>query len=164
VDPKAPPLDQPVPIAGQILRVLGDLVTVRAVGADTGGAYALFETCTPAGAGMPPHLQRYEDEALFVIEGMFAVLVGDRTVELGPGGYLFVPRGTAHAYTNVGPGPGRLLMLVSPGGIHELFLAEVGAPVAGRAARARTLEPPDIARIAIRAEKYGVELLSGAPG
>lgn len=64
-----------------------------------------------------------------------------------------MPRETPHAYTNVGPGPGRLLVLVSPGGIHEHFLAETGA-----------LDPPDLERIATLAEKYGVELLAVPAG
>ena len=153
MDRTPPTRDHPAPAAGQILRVLGDLVAVKVLGADTGGAYALFETRTPAGGGMSPHLQRYEDEAYFVIEGSFAVRIGDQTHELGPGGFIFVPRETPHAYTNVGPGPGRLLVLVSPGGIHEHFLAETGA-----------LDPPDLERIATLAEKYGVELLAVPAG
>ena len=54
--------DQLTPVTGQFLRVLGDLLAVRAVGADTGGAYALFEARTPPGAGMPAHLQRQRDQ------------------------------------------------------------------------------------------------------
>ena len=76
-----------------------------------------------------------------------------RAVARGPGGYLFVPRGTPHAYKKVGPAPGRMLLLVSPGGIHEHFLAETGA-----------LDPPDPERIATLGEKYGVELLADPDG
>jgi quercetin dioxygenase-like cupin family protein len=153
MDATAPTFDEFAPAAGRFLRVLGDHIAVRAAGADTGGAYALFEARTLAGAGMPAHLQRYEDEAFLVLEGTFAIRVGARAVALGPGGYLFVPRGTPHAYRNVGPAPGRLLLLVSPGGIHEHFLAETGA-----------LDPPDPERIATLGEKYGVELLADPAG
>ncbi len=148
---------QLAPGDGQTYRLLGDLVTVKAVAADTGGAYALFEACTAPGEGTPPHVQRYDDETVFVLEGTYAVQIGQQTVELGPGGYVFVPRGTAHAYTNVGAGPARLLLLVSPGGIHELFLAEVGQPVAGPVARPEPDGRTDIAQVVAAAEKYGIE-------
>lgn len=147
------------PGAGQTLRVLGDLVTLKAVAADTRGAYALFEVRTAPGQGMPPHRQCYEDEALFVLEGTYAVQIGARIVELGPGDYAFVPREMPHAYTNAGPAPGRLLVLVSPGGIHEQFLAEIGARTDGVAGPAPP-DPADIAPIARAAEKYGVEFLT----
>ena len=153
MDPATTNLVPRVSAEGQPLRVLGDFVTVRAVGADTGGAYALFETHTLAGTGVPMHLQRYEDEAFLVFEGTFAVRVGGQTCRLGPGGYLFVPRATPHAYTNVGPDTGRLLLLVSPGGIHEHFVAEIGA-----------LDAPDDERVATLAEKYGVEFYATPAG
>jgi quercetin dioxygenase-like cupin family protein len=149
----APTGEPNTPVAGSFLTALGDLLAVRAAGVETGGAYALFEARTPPGGGMPSHLQRYEDEAFLVLEGTFAVRAGARTTELGPGGYLFVPRGTPHAYTNVGTGTGRLLVIVSPGGIHEQFLAEAGA-----------LASPDGERIATLGEKYGVELLAVPDG
>ena len=142
------------PEAGATMLVFGERVTLKAAAADTRGAYALFEVRTAPGQGIPAHRQRYEDEALFVLEGAYIVQIGERTIELGPGGYAFVPRETTHAYTNSATGPARLLVLVSPGGIHEQFLAEVGALVAA--------EPgvqPDIGRIASAAEKYGVEFL-----
>ncbi len=64
------------------------------------------------------HGRRYDEAAYFVLEGTDALRIGDGTVELGPGGYAFVPRGTPHTYTNRGAGPARLLLLMSPGAIH----------------------------------------------
>ena len=37
--------------SGRAVRVLGDRVTYKAIAAETGGAYSLFETSTPPGAG-----------------------------------------------------------------------------------------------------------------
>jgi quercetin dioxygenase-like cupin family protein len=147
---------------GQLFRVLGDLVAVKAAAVDTGGAYALFEARTAPGAGMPRQVRRYDDAAFVVLEGAYVVDVGDRTVGLGPGDYAFAPRGTAHAYTNVGAAPARLLILVSPGGIHEQFVAEVGALVGDGAARPGPAGPADIARVVAAAEKYGIEFLPPA--
>jgi mannose-6-phosphate isomerase-like protein (cupin superfamily) len=144
------------PGEGHHLTLVTDAVTVKATTDDTGGAFALYETETPPAGGCPPHVQRYDDEALFVIQGRYAVLIGDRQVELGPGGYVFIPRGTVHAFTNPGSEPARMLVLVTPGGIHEQFVAEVS----DRAGRAPW--EPDMARILAVAPKYGVEFTSPA--
>jgi hypothetical protein len=87
------------------------------------------------------------------------VEVGGRTVSLGPGGYAFAPRGVAHAFTQIGAGPARLLLLASPGGIHEQFVAEVGAPLGDPAARPEPADAAAMERVVAAAEKYGIEFL-----
>ena len=138
-------------------------MTAKAAAADTGGAYALFEAHTAPGQGMPPHLRRYDDEAFFVLEGTYALRIGDETVELGAGNHAFVPRGTPHAYTNSGTGPARLLLLVSPGGIHEQFISDVGEPVADPAAPAPAV-PSELGKFAAAAPKYGIEFVPPPAG
>jgi len=148
-----PPLPTLVaPGAGAVFRLLGEVVTCKATADDTGGAYALFALATPPRGGTPPRRHHLEDVAYFVLAGVYAVRVGGETRRLGPGAYAFVPRGTVQAYRNVGRGPARMLVLVSPGGIHERFLAEVGAPRADGA-------PPDVGKVLAAAPKYGVEFL-----
>ena len=110
---------------------------------------------------MPPHFGRYEDETLWVLEGLFGLRVGDVTLELGPGGYAFVPRGTGNALTNVGDGPGRILVLATPGGLHEKYLDELGGASGVPGAPAG---PADTERAAAIAAKYGVEFLPQESG
>lgn len=138
---------------GSQRRVITDLVTIRATGADTGGAYSLFEVETPSGGGYPPHTQRYEDEAFYVLDGAYVLLLGEDQVELEPGGYAFVPRGTMHAYTNVGPASSRMLVLITPGGIHEQFIEDAGD------AGDRPQWQPDMAKVLAVAPKYGIDFL-----
>lgn len=145
---------------GPTYRVVSDLVTFKAIAEDTGGAYSLFETLTPVGQGAPPHRQRFEDEAFFVLDGVYTFLVGDQHVELTAGGYAFVPRETVHAYTNSGTTPARMLILVSPGGIHEQFFAEAGEWIADRARLTQPATPPDLPRLLTTAAKYGIEILT----
>ncbi len=151
------------PTEGRTVRVIADLVTFKALAADTGGAYSLFETTTLPQGGTPPHRQHYEEEAFFVLEGTYTFRIGDETVALGPGGFAFVPRGTIHAFTNTGSGPARMLILVTPGGIHEQFFAEIGEPIADPAAPPPA-GPPDVEKLLAVAAKYGVEILPPPAG
>ncbi len=147
------------PSAGQVYRVIGDLVTFKAVGDETGGAYSLFETCTAPHLGTPPHLHHYEDESFYILEGTYGFQIGDEQVVLGPGGYAFAPRGTPHAYRNIGETPARMLIMETPGGIHERFFTEVGDLVTDPADAQAPAGPSDLGRIIAAAAKYGIELL-----
>ncbi len=151
---------QPVFVASQRtspqLRVITDIVSFIITGAETNGAYALFETVTVPQGGTPPHTQAYEDEAFYILEGSYTFLIGDRQVEAQPGAFAFVPRGTVHAYTNTGDTPARMLILVAPGGLHEQFFREAGDPVSD------PVGPPDIPRLVAAAAKYGITILPPA--
>ena len=142
------------PGEGRHLTLITDAVTIKAETAETGGLYALYETETPPAGGYPPHCQLYDDETLLVIEGTYAVLIGENQFELGPGGYAYIPRGTVHAFTNPGSEPARMLVLVTPGTVHEQFLDEVG----DRAGRAPW--EPEMAQLLAVAPKYGIEFMS----
>ncbi len=140
---------------------LGDaLVIFKAVAAETNGAFALFEMHTEPGDGMPAHRQRYDDEAIWVLQGSYIFQLGERTVTLAAGDYVFVPRGTVHAYTNRGDTPARMLIVLTPGGIHERFFAEVGESIEDRNVRRGPAGSPDLARLRGIALKYGIEILA----
>ena len=47
----------------------------------------------------------------------------------GPGSMMYVPRGCPHAFANPGPGPARMIFLVSPSG-HEHYQRELAELVA----------------------------------
>ena len=141
---------------GRTHSVLGDRVSVKATAEQTGGAYSLFEGQIRPGSGVPPHIERHEDEAFFVLEGTFALMIAGETVEIGPGDFAFVPRGTPHAFTNVGPESGRLIVLLSPGGIHERYFAELGGPTG---VPDIPTGPADIERAIAISAKYGIDFL-----
>jgi mannose-6-phosphate isomerase-like protein (cupin superfamily) len=44
---------------------------------------------------------------------------------LGPGDVMFAPKGTPHSVKSIGPETGRELIISSPGGIFDAFIAEV---------------------------------------
>jgi quercetin dioxygenase-like cupin family protein len=158
-----PPLEPKVVDSrtGMIYQVVNNLVTFKAMAADTNGAYALFEIWSNPGEGMPVHRQRYDDEGLWVLEGMYSMQLDDRTVTLVAGDYVLVPRGTLHGYTNSGDRHAGMLLLLTPGGIHERFFAEVGDRVAdGNAPPPATVL--DLTHLHAVAQKYGIEILLSA--
>ncbi len=144
---------------GTTYRVVTDLVTFKAVAENTAGAYSLFVTQTLPGQGTPPHLQHYEDEAFFILAGTYLFRMGDQQIQAKAGDYLFVPRETIHAYTNIGSEVAKMVILVSPGGLHEKFFAEAGDPIADLANPPEISGPPDLPRLLSVAAKYGVDIL-----
>jgi mannose-6-phosphate isomerase-like protein (cupin superfamily) len=72
------------------------------------------------GAWTLPHLHRAMEESFFILDGEFTFTVGEERVEVGPGMYVLVPRGTSHAIS-AGNGGGRFLTLMVPGGLEEMF-------------------------------------------
>ena len=143
--------------------VLGELVTYKIPSRRTGGAYALFEVATRAGAGVPPHVQHREDESFYVLEGEFEFLLHGHTLIAGASSLLYVPKGILHAHRNVGEGVGRLLVTQTPGGLYERFFEEVGKPVDGESGPLAFEARPEVDRIRAIASEYGIEILPSIP-
>jgi quercetin dioxygenase-like cupin family protein len=153
------------PQHGPAYRVANDLVVFKALAAETNGAYSLFEVCTEPGEGTQPHRQRYDDETLWVLEGTYTFQLDQHVVTLGTGGCVYVSRGTLHTFTNSGQVPARLLMLVTPGGIHERFFAEAGETITNvSAGHMPSSRPPDWPRLTSIARKYGIEFVPPVDG
>jgi quercetin dioxygenase-like cupin family protein len=115
------------PAQGRVVDLGVARMRVLANGQDvTRGAFSLTEFSGEAeGPWTVPHLHRGFEESFFVLDGHFTFGLGDETVEADPGTYLVVPRGTAHMIT-AGPGGGRFLTLMVPGGLEEMFF-ELGS-------------------------------------
>jgi quercetin dioxygenase-like cupin family protein len=146
---------------GEALWFNNDLLTLKATGAQTAGAFLLVEELARRGKVTPLHTHPAETETFYVVEGgMLMHLDGDeRTV--GAGGFVSVPPGVPHAYL-VTTEVARTLLLITPGtGAMERFFREAGEPAPDRA-----LPPPgplDIGRIGAAAELTGAVTILGPP-
>lgn len=96
------------------MRVLaaGDPLTER--------AFTLVEFTGQEGLWTVPHVHREMHESFFVLEGEFVFTVAGERINARAGSYVLVPRGTAHVLS-AGRGGGRLLTLMVPGGLEEMF-------------------------------------------
>jgi mannose-6-phosphate isomerase-like protein (cupin superfamily) len=95
----------------------------------TGGTVALVEQILqPHVLAAPLHIHSREDEFSWVIEGRLGAVLGDEEVFAEAGTLVCKPRGQWHTYWNAGDGRLRILEIITPGGIEELFrkLAEPG--------------------------------------
>ncbi|MGW7054206.1 cupin domain-containing protein [Streptomyces sp. NPDC054888] len=87
-----------------------------------GGRFALVEHRLPPHVlAAPVHKHTREDEFSFILEGAVGARFGDEEVVGEPGDLVFKPRDEWHTFWNAGRTPARLLEIISPGGLEELF-------------------------------------------
>jgi quercetin 2,3-dioxygenase len=103
-----------------------DITEILAKREQTGGALGLFRQIIAPKSGPPTHIHRANDEFFYIVSGEFSFKLSDRIVSTPPGSIVFVPRGTAHTFQNVGTEPGVLLVGVTPGGLEQMFAERQG--------------------------------------
>ncbi len=104
---------------------------IKASGEQTDGAFSLVEALDPMET--PKHVHDREDEAFYILGGEHEFECGDESFRLGPGGYIFLPRGIPHAHRRLGdPSESRMLIMVSPPGFENFFVELSDAREAGR--------------------------------
>jgi quercetin dioxygenase-like cupin family protein len=140
------------PAAGSTLNVLGITHIYKVTAAETAGAFSLWESVLPPGAGAPPHTHTREDEAFYVLSGELQIELEAEPAprRVAPGGFFFGARGQRHAVRNVGDQPTRVLVLSVPScGLDQMFAELAAATAAGR---------PDHGELVAIAAKYGVAI------
>jgi mannose-6-phosphate isomerase-like protein (cupin superfamily) len=146
------------PGKGKTFRARGDLFFFKVVGADNDDAFSMCEVWNAPQGGVLPHIDHRDDEAFFLLEGTYSCLLGDQTLECGPGEPFFAPRGTPHAFKNVGDVQARMLIVQSPGGVIEKFMEEAWEEIEDPSNLPAPVEP-DFERVMAAAPKYGIEVL-----
>jgi len=118
VEPRVTPL-----AAGESLRPFDIEMTVMIGQAQTGGACSVLLAALRPGEGPPPHLHRDHDEYFFLLEGTISLVVNGEESTVAANTLAFVPRGTTHAFKNIGASPVRLLEWTIPGNNEPYFRA-----------------------------------------
>jgi mannose-6-phosphate isomerase-like protein (cupin superfamily) len=161
---------------GAGFQISGAGMTLK-VGDERSRAWSAFETVVSPGFDVGAHLHNQAEEFFYVLDGELDLLAfqprtepagdwhewesasGTRVMRGGPGAAMFVPAGCPHAFANPGPGPARMLFLVSPPG-HEHYLAEMGELIRGG--------PPSPSAIAELRARWDIKQLTpmvvGRPG
>jgi quercetin dioxygenase-like cupin family protein len=98
------------------------------------GAYSMFESIEPPGAGVALHRHPSFQETFIVLEGRFDFEVSGERWSLGPREMLVIPRGAPHGFSCTSPEPGRMLTISTPARVFERFVADISAANAGGSA------------------------------
>jgi quercetin dioxygenase-like cupin family protein len=105
----------------EVLSVVGDRIRILADGRMTGGRCVLFENISPPGGGPPLHRHTHDDEFFFVLEGTMKFRIDGRDTVVSAGASVAAPRGTVHAFANIGSSPSRMIVMCSPAGLEGPF-------------------------------------------
>ena len=157
---------RPAPIAlspgeGEALWFNNDLLTLKATGAQTAGAYLLVEEVARQGKLTPLHTHPVEHETFYVLEGEALMHLDGDERPVAAGGFVSFPPGVPHAYL-VTSEVARMLVLITPGtGAMERFFREAGEPAAERVLPEPG--PLDVDRIRAAAEHTGAVEILGPP-
>ena len=104
--------------------IFPDAITLKLLlsGSQTDGSLVIFEDIVEAGVGPPRHIHLFQDETFFFLEGLFEVELAGERFAVQPGDVAFIPKGTVHAFKNVGDSPGLLRYIFSPAlSIEQMF-------------------------------------------
>ena len=87
----------------------------------TGGAISVLMAWHNPGEGPPDHVHFSQEEMFFIVEGTYALTIGDQTSTAGPGTLVFIPSHVVHRFTNVGDTTACRLDWSLPGGQDHYF-------------------------------------------
>ena len=92
----------------------GGVTTFKAMADASGGVLTALEGIAAPGEGPPLHVHGHQDELFYALEGSFSIRLGDELLDAPAGSFVFIPRGTAHTWQNVGDRPARLFAVLTP--------------------------------------------------
>jgi quercetin dioxygenase-like cupin family protein len=140
---------------------LNALCTVKATTTSTGGAFSMVHQIAPPGHASPYHLHHAEDEAFYVLDGEYTFFCDGKKTVLGPGGYIFLPRGIPHGIRSDGQKPATMLILATPGTGFVGMMEEMSEPATEHILPVPTA--PDMEKLTRLCAKYGIDILGPLP-
>jgi len=135
--------------AGQVIEnpVSGERITFRRTASDTSGELLEIDLELTADGHVPgKHVHPEQKERFEVRSGRMRFRLGRETIVAGPGDVVVVPAGKAHKFENVGDGPARARVQVTPAlRMEQLFETSVELARSGRTTSKGMPMPLDLA-------------------
>lgn len=143
------------------LHFLGNLLTFHIRSAVTDDKFTLIENRTAPGQGAPLHRQA-DNEAFYVLEGQYEFFLDGAWQPKGPGEVVHILPGTVHAFRNPGKTDARMLMINSPGSLHEAFFVDVGEKTELHQTAFPPMTEPNVPAIVASGLRNHIEILPPA--
>lgn len=139
----------------------GELFTWKTTGAENKSAMDFGELSLAAGVKVPEHIHHGNDEAYYILEGNYRFKVGDEVAEAAAGSFVFIPRGTPHAWANTGSQDGRVVVIFTPGGMAGFFtdLAPLIPDMMIGMADMSKVDPAVLAKLEVISKRYQYEIV-----
>jgi mannose-6-phosphate isomerase-like protein (cupin superfamily) len=156
------------PNEGEVVFVLGDVVTFKITSAESDNAYFLTEIASLPGGG-PAFLHTHiPQETFWILEGDYEVYGQDEegekyAIKAPVGSTVHVPGNVPHGFKNVGDTPGKLLALYAPSVHQHEFFKEIGVPMGSSLDPAPFDQMPDNERILEILARHQMRLLEDLP-
>jgi len=130
-------------LGGIFLRFLMD-------GPSSGAPLTIFEMAVEPGAKVPlPHHHENFDEIGYGLSGKLRMTLEAKTVDLGPGDSLYIPRGAVHGFENPHQETAKVLVVITPGTFGAPYFREIAAFLAAGG-------PPDPKALGAVMLRYGL--------
>ncbi|MBE7169047.1 MAG: cupin domain-containing protein [Williamsia sp.] len=95
-------------------------------GDDTGNSLVMFEFVIPEGAKVPvPHYHKEVDEVIYGLAGITSTTVDGKTIEIGAGDRMFIPKGAVHHHDNRHKETAKSLIILTPATIGPAYFKEL---------------------------------------
>jgi quercetin dioxygenase-like cupin family protein len=140
---------------------LNNLCVVKATTESTGGAFSMVYQIAPPAHATPYHLHHVEDEAFYVLDGEYTFICDGVKTAVGPGGYMFLPRGIPHGIRVSSSVPATMLIMATPGNGFVGMMEEMAQPALERVLP--TFTQPDLEKLKRLCAKYQIDILGPLP-
>jgi mannose-6-phosphate isomerase-like protein (cupin superfamily) len=150
------------PTEGRTIAVVGDVYRFLATGDNTHGTYAIWEAIVPPGGGPPPHVHSREEEGFYILEGEITFQSDDKRIVATAGMFVNMPIGMPHSFKNESNKPAKMLIMLAPAGLENLFF-EFGVPLTEGSTSALPPTREEFEKLLKIAPKYGIEILLPHP-
>lgn len=138
---------------GKALSLRGTRVAYKAEGERPGGGPTVLEFTAAPGFGTGDHVHSRIEEIFYVVEGEFQIRAGDQMLRARAGDFVLVPPGVPHGFGNPEGGPAKMVLMISPAGVHERYFEELAELLAKPG-------PPDVQAIGELRRRYDTEQVS----
>jgi quercetin dioxygenase-like cupin family protein len=150
IDAHVNPSDETIRVGSLVVRFL---LTKE----QSNGSVAIFELTVPAGQKLPApaHSHDHYEETIYGLAGVMTWTVNGKTIDVGPGQAVCIPRGAVHRFDNNESQGAKALCVISPALLGPEYFREVA-----EVSKAAGGGPPDRAKMAEIMRRHGLTLAS----